>query len=246
VRTMLHQDDLRRVVGRVPKDIRELMKVRRLFIAGGFVRAVIAGEDPNDIDIFGSSVPDLENAASELGTGRQGHRITTTENAITMICPPRVPVQFITRWMYGSAHGLVSSFDFTICQAAIWRDHGAGDWQSMVSLDFYTDLSSRRLRYTAPVREEAPGGSMMRVLKYLRRGYHISPTSLGRVISRLTSGIDDTIRANEVAQRVAPELPVGPQTAEDVIVSRLREVDPLRVIDGVETEESDPDHEEAV
>lgn len=239
MRATLHPDDLRRVVGRLPKDVRELLKGRHLFVAGGFVRAVIAGEEPSDIDIFGNTEPTMKDAAELLVRGRDGCRAHDTDNAKTILCPPRLPVQFITRWMYGSAGQLVSSFDFTVCQAAIWRDFGAGDWQSSVSPDFYTDLASRRLRYTSPEREEEPGGSMMRVLKFLRRGYHISPPSLGGVIARLTEDLLDTAKVNEVIKRIGE---TAPMTAKDVVIARLREVDPLRVIDGVETEEADPDH----
>src|SRR3546814_4873776 len=73
-------------------------------------------------------------------------------------------VQFITRWTFDNAADLVASFDFTVCQAAIWRNR-LGEWKSLISNSFYIDLAGRRLVYTAPEPQEEPGGSMLRVIK---------------------------------------------------------------------------------
>src|SRR3546814_19740900 len=106
-----------------------------------------------------------------------------------------------------------SSDLFTVCQAAVWRTPD-GHWCSTCSDRFYVDLAARWLVYTSPVRDEEAGGSMLRVIKYVKRGYSIQVDSLGRVIDRIVSAVDED-RARDVGRSV-------------VIAGLLREVDPDR------------------
>src|SRR3546814_14358866 len=90
----------------------------------------------------------------------------TTDNAVTLLTSDRMTVQFITRWTFDNAADLVASFDFTVCQAAIWRNR-LGEWKSLISNSFYIDLAGRRLVYTPPEREEEAGGSPLRITTYV-------------------------------------------------------------------------------
>ena len=93
-----------------------------------------------------------------------------------------------------------------------------------MSNGFYPDLAAHRLVYTFPKREEAVGGSILRVRKFLQRGYNIQAWSLAGVISRLLIAVEkDSILAKN-----------GEQGLTKVITGLLREVDPLVVVDGVE------------
>lgn len=219
----LTQNDLHYVVRRLPKDVRELLKTHTLFVGGGFIRETIAGtNDVRDIDLFGPNKEALQAIAALLTTGRKGAAQHKTDNAITVLCPPRMPVQFITRWTFEKAEQLVQSFDFTVCQVAIWFDKPTQTWMSMASPGFYPDLAARRLVYTFPQREEEAGGSMMRAIKFLKRGYTIQVASLGGVIAR-------------VAMKVRNQ----PNTSDEagyarVVTGLLHEVDPLLVVDGLE------------
>jgi len=220
----LTPNDLRYVVTRLPRDIRELLTEHsnNLYLGGGFIRATVAGETPSDIDLFGHDIAVLEAVATVLASRRPGSKVHKTKNAITILSPDRMPVQFITRWTFANAHDLVKSFDFTVCQAAIWRggNKSNSEWHSAIGGGFYVDLAGRRLVYTNPVREEEAGGSMLRVIKYVKRGYSIQVSSLGDVIARLTDKIE-------------PERGHGLPTGQ-IIAGLLREVDPLSVIDGLE------------
>lgn len=214
----LQRHDLQYVLARLPKDVRDMISSNpgRLFLAGGFIRAVIAGEVANDIDLFGFQKQFVETQAECFQKTREGSRIHKTANAITVLSPEgRLPVQFITRWTFAEAEALANSFDFTVCKAVVWYSAEAG-WKSICDDRFYADLAARRLHYTSPVCEEA-GGSMMRAIKYIKRGYTIQPDSLGGVIARL-------------ADKVRPD---GLQDTAKVITGLLREVDPLLVLDGL-------------
>ncbi|MBZ0158438.1 MAG: hypothetical protein K8I29_19745 [Alphaproteobacteria bacterium] len=218
----LIRDDLHFVVSRLPKDIRNVMQKHRIFLAGGFIRATIAGEKPSDIDLFGGLKESLRIIALELSNSRKG-KLHETQNAYTVLAPPRIPVQFITRWLYLSPELLVESFDFTIAQACIWFD--GEKWHSMCSDRFYPDLAARRLYYTAPERHEDAGDSMLRLRKFLSKGYTIQASSMAAVIARLVRGVDFE-HLREIAGK---EAALG-----KALTNLLREVDPLTVIDGIE------------
>lgn len=218
--------DLNYVVQRIPRDIQKLLKdhAGALFVGGGFIRAQIAGETPADIDLFGSDKEFLGTVAAKLFDSRSAEggntRKSSTQNAITVATLGRMPVQFITRWVFPNAEALIASFDFTICRSAIWYDgHG---WKSAIGAGFYQDLSARRLVYTTPVREEEAGGSMMRVIKYLKRGYTVQAPTLGAVMARVMAKVQD---------RPITHTELG---MAQVITGLLREVDPLLVVDGVD------------
>ena len=220
--------DLNFVLRRVPRDVRELIKLRSLFLAGGFIRAVIAGEKASDIDLFGASLESLKLEAMQFAIARQG-RMHETDNALTVLTPGhRLPVQFITKWLYatGEQEKLLAEFDFTIAQSVIWWSKDG--WHSAISEAFYRDLAARRLVYTFPQRAEAAGGSLLRARQFLLRGYNIQAESLAGVISRLVSGVNEGAMGALIAE-------LGIEKARAQVMSGLlREVDPLIVIDGVD------------
>ncbi len=221
----LTQNDLSLVLSRVPSDIRELMKSSHLVLGGGFIRSTIAGEKPNDIDLFGSNWVTMDSLAEQLASRRLG-RVHETDNAFTVLSGGRLPVQFISRWLYPNPEKVVESFDFTVCQAVIFWEVSYS-WRSWIASSFYSDLAARRLVYTSPIRNEDAGGSLMRVRKFLSRGYKIQAGDLAKVVARLVS----KVRMEEVH---------GEEDLARIIASLLREVDPLTVLDGFEIAEESP------
>lgn len=191
----LNKHDLSWCVRRLPKAVRDLMKKKHVVVAGGYIRACIANEKVNDIDMFCASAESAKQSALQL-VGDDEKRLHTTENAIT-IKGMTPSVQFITRWVFDNQEDVIASFDWTICQASFWweresedEDNDKGKWRSHCSDDFYPDLAARRLIYTYPNRVEAPGGSLLRVLKYYQRGYRTTLDSLAGVVARAARGVD--------------------------------------------------------
>jgi hypothetical protein len=205
----LESCDANWVVRRLPKNVRELCERHdsRLIIAGGFIRACIANEQANDIDIFSPSIGLAEEAAKELANGGE---VLTTDNAFTLT-GTKLSVQFIHRWTFDTAEAAIQSFDFTIARAAVYYHDGS--WCSLCDERFYPDLAARRLVYCSPIRNEDAGGSMLRVLKFYQRGYRIPLDSLGAVIARLMMAVKDRDDLGE------------PFIAK-VVTGLLREVDP--------------------
>lgn len=228
----LTQSDLNFVLSRTPKDIVALMKKNpgALFVAGGFIRSTIAGETVSDIDLFGVTKDQLKSIAKDLCLDRKA-RMFETKNAITVLSPPRHPVQFITRWLFETPDELIRSFDFTVCQAVIWAEkhNDAVVFRSMISDMFYVDLAARRLNYTRPKRVEEAGGSLLRAIKFVKKGYSIQTPSLAGLVARVCTSVDwDRINSTHEGD-MSPE-----ERVSFVITGLLRQVDPLTVVDGVD------------
>ena len=238
----LENDDLQYIIARLPAPIRHLLEERgsKLMLGGGFIRACIASEDPSDMDLFSPSEDAAVEASNDLVARLGGEtevlRITTA-NAITIRAKGRsmLPIQFIHRWTFSYPTDMIASFDFTIAKAGVWyfqqmHETIIGDqplpdrseWRSVCDDRFYPDLAAKRLVYTSPVREEEPGGSMLRVIKFLQRGYRIPLESLATVIARLIGKIDEDKLGGAGCPGESSEV-----AKARVIRGLLRDVDPL-------------------
>lgn len=221
--------DLHRVVSFIPLAVRSVMKKDNLYLGGGFIRELISQgpQGVQDIDLFGTVVNLTDGAVDleldELFTRKMPVRKIVTKNATTLLPAVGRPVQFISRWPFKAPKDVAESFDFTVCQAVVFWDESIQKWGSIVNESFYPDLAARRLVYTSPVRIEEAGGSLMRVVKFLKRGYSISPVELGRVVARLVSAHHHMKGVDEV-------------DAARVFSGLLLEVDPLSVVAGLDYE----------
>lgn len=225
----LSKTDLNFILSRCPRDVLKLLRYNpgTLYLAGGFIRSTLAGEKVSDIDLFGGSADDLLRIAKDLTLERKG-RYFKTDNAITVLAPPRIPVQFITRWVFTGPMTCINSFDYTVCQAVIWTElmdiiprETKIIFRSAISPQFYQDLAARRLVYTFPQREEEAGGSFMRMVKFIKKGYNIQAPSMAGVMSRILWKVRDEKMTDE-------------KWMAQVITGLLRQIDPLTVIDGVD------------
>lgn len=183
----LSKYDLDRAISFLPESLVTLMKKKenwnKIFVGGGFLRAIVAGEKINDIDIFVSDKDFAKQVFLEL---KDKYNTVETENAYTI--KSKIPLQIIHRWVFNTVEAVSDSFDFTICCAAIgFNDYAYTDY---CDPDFYQDLAAKRLIYRSPKRNEDAGGSVIRVLKYYQKGYRIPLHSLAAVIARLVVGIN--------------------------------------------------------
>lgn len=208
----LDQQDLRWAIQRLPKNLKEVMKLpewhNAIFVGGGYLRSIVSNEKVNDVDIFVKSKKEAELLAHKLATDKRD--IYQTDNAFTVRGP--VTIQIISRWVFDKLEDVSNSFDFTVCCAVI--GFNGTEYESYCDNRFYIDLAAKRLVYRSPSRNEDAGGSMLRVLKYYQKGYRIPLDSLGAVIARLVKEIrPDTDIRNE-------------EQVGWIITGLLREVDP--------------------
>lgn len=217
----LTRHDLQFCLRRCPKPVLQLLKdnPRRSCIAGGFIRAVIAGETVNDIDIFASSPEHARTMAGILSRwgmpNLEARRIFETDNALT-VRGFRIDPQIVHRWTFEDIVEVISSFDFTIARAMIFWCDRLNMWQGFCDPRFYSDLAAKRLVYCSPERNEDAGGSMLRVLKFYQRGYRMPLDSLAAVMARMIQGV------NKIDRGIMTEKAWSKRMLE-----LLREVDPV-------------------
>jgi hypothetical protein len=240
--------DLQFCLRRAPRVVLTTLKANpdKIFVAGGFIRSVIANEHINDVDMFVGSKEFGKQIADQLAEVAK-RKVHETDNAYTVSVGGTV-VQIIHRWTFDKPADCISSFDFTIAQAAFWFRAGsnegddrvfAANWESICCDRFYSDLAAKRLVYTAPDREEEAGGSFLRLLKFYSRGYRAPLDSVAGVIARMTSSvkweqIDGEDRAAKVINGLLREVDPNTNTTDIAYL-------PAEPVDGVVTEEETED-----
>ena len=214
--TELRLVDRRLVVSRLPDDVVTVIQRHRLFLAGGFVRAMLGEGRASDIDLFGpGGVDGMRPIATAFAEGR-GATLVETERAITVVKPGLLPVQFVTGFPTEDPAKLIAQFDFTVAQVALWFEET--DWKSIASIDFYPDLAARRLVYAGQNAIADVGGSILRMRKFLAAGYSIQVPSLARLVLRMALNV-----------RQFAEAAIEEEMATRVIEGLLREIDPSTV-----------------
>lgn len=229
----LSKFDVNSLVRRLPRRVVRLLveNSEKLFVAGGYVRSVIANEPINDIDLFCGTKELAAILAYKLGKDMK-HTPIETENAFTIPGRGRTSVQFIHRWLFSNPKTCIESFDFTVACAVFWFDQfgnggkedvangGCGRWRSRCDENFYQDLAAKRLVYRSPKRNEEAGGSLLRVLKFYQKGYRMPIDSLAAVVARVAVAVDP--------KQILDGQLVGRNEAQwaKVITGLLHEVDP--------------------
>jgi hypothetical protein len=206
-------EDVRWCVRLLGPKLVETIKKYNLMVAGGFIRAAIAREEPNDIDVFPKGEFDVDvladNVCKELHGWSQHRRDRIkTDNAVTILCN-RIPVQIVHRWKFEDPMQCIESFDYTIARAAIWWN--GTEWQSACDDRFYQDLAAKRLVYCSPRRQEEAGGSMLRLFKFYQKGYRAPLDTITNVSVRWLEGV---------------KLPMGHADFNKVALALLIAVDP--------------------
>lgn len=192
----LDKEDLERVVLTMPETIASRMRMYpQVVLAGGFIRATIAGERPADLDLF---YPRTEKgdmrAREEAQNVLPWSELKGSDRAYTYTPNLRgqtpeefgYPVQIIWRWEFPNAYTLMNSFDFTICKAGVWYDPDKKAWQGACHKQFYTDLAAKRIVYApSAVRPDTERNvvSIARIMKFVSRGYYVSPEQLALVVA---------------------------------------------------------------
>ena len=180
------------VVAALPSVVHDfIVRYHDIWLAGGFVRDVVAGDMPSDIDLWSNDADALRRMARIFAAdfaAQAAARTHITKQAVTVhLASVSHPVQFITRWVYPTPQQLVMSFDYTMCQAAVWYDHDSGRWRGVCHPRFVEHAVHHHLCYTAPERDEEPAGSLARLLKFTRRGHTTSADTVAKVIGRALS-----------------------------------------------------------
>jgi hypothetical protein len=148
-------------------------------VAGGAIRAIFANEQICDIDLYLADFHEIALARTILENSGFVE-IFKTENAITM-SNGKDKVQIITKpeFVGLTNQEIFESFDFTVCMGIL--DLATQEFDFCKS--FFLDLSSKNLAYN--VKGKYPISSLIRVQKYIKKGYYISGIELLKIALRI-------------------------------------------------------------
>ena len=79
----LTENDISKVLRNLPGDVMEFIQENPVYLAGGFIRAVLNNDESQDIDLFTGSRIRVGQFAINMGNA-SGHDVTGTENACTV------------------------------------------------------------------------------------------------------------------------------------------------------------------
>lgn len=182
-------------VSRLPTELRQTMEQEPgpIVVAGGFLRSTITGDEVRDIDVFvGDGLRARVLARRVLAAMKLPAEVYATPNAISLRGTHPM-IQIITRWTYDCLDACLASFDFTIAQAGLMYNRRCEQWDGRCHPRYYEDLAAKRLIYTSPARDEDSGGSMLRLLTFVSRGYGAPLATTAQVVGRVLGSEPDPI-----------------------------------------------------
>jgi hypothetical protein len=154
-------------------------------VAGGFCRDTMTGREPKDVDIFSEDARVAKLAIERFGWATALYSQKTTANAVSFTpvlnVESKPDVQFITRTYYTCPTELIESFDFSVCQVAVYWDQ---KWVGVCTELFWQDIFGEKATYTLPTRDEDPGGSLLRMVKFVGKGYKVTENDIANVTGR--------------------------------------------------------------
>jgi hypothetical protein len=163
------------------------------FVAGGFVRDVVAGRSPRDLDIYArtyESASELERHMRHAGwiLDRMGMVSTSWRDQ-------RGHVVQIIKADLESADECIRRFDLTICCASV----DLRTLETICGVTFVEDLNHKRLIINRPA---FPTDTLRRVARFLGEGYTISSAQLmvlhGCILRELHSHGVNAFRPSEL------------------------------------------------
>ena len=153
------------------------------WVGGGYIRDMILGAKPSDIDVFG---PDQ--SARDSFIKNNGVRVKKSAKFMRTGCwhGTETPVQVIDRDFKDIAD-MISRFDFTVCQFA-W------DGKNVFATErALVDVARRRIQ-VANIQEGFELDSMRRLYKYMGKGFSVCANTLKEVAEALRR---DSVKLDE-------------------------------------------------
>jgi hypothetical protein len=213
----LREKDIERVVAALPDYVVQVMKNDELYLAGGFVRDIIRGAAPHDIDLFGpyDLMANAERRLQDLMP--EGTQIHRTPWAVTFVPPTGLKVQIVTGFPVTHPVDLLDRFNFTVNQATVYWDFDY--WSSECAWDFYPDLAAKRLVY---VNGQTPSGAaktIEKTLVFVSEGWQIDLENMMTVVAAAAitaegGGVVDDLKERLMANARGE----GECTTKDLIV----------------------------
>lgn len=143
-----------------------------VFIAGGAVRDYLAGAEVKDVDLFTTS-KDVEDKL--IAFFKEKGKLLNENSALANYTYKDRWFQVIKNRYYVTPYDVIDSFDFTICQAVVFRHVSieasgpvVGDVDFHCSPTFFQDALAKHLRIN---KITFPLSTLERMQKYIQKGY---------------------------------------------------------------------------
>lgn len=154
----------------------DLEKLEGAIVAGGFIRAYYAGEEPADLDVYFIDKESYEKAIETLEKLHYWNAFQT-DVAVTFFKNKKM-IQLIG-FYFGDPKEIIREFDYTVCSAALSCNFETNTHEVFLHKDFFEHLSGRVLHYTGG--SPLPLSSLKRAFKYIKKGYHICDENIIKI-----------------------------------------------------------------
>jgi hypothetical protein len=152
------------------------------YIAGGAILSRVTKQPVNDYDIYPKSKEAIEDIVYRLVEDNSCFVVNVSDRAITFKSNDiksdkgeRAIIQVMTFDTFETPEKIFNKFDFTVCM-------GAYDYDTKEFIfhdDFFPDVASKTLRFNWNT--SFPLASMLRVQKYVNRGYVIPKSEMTKI-----------------------------------------------------------------
>ena len=182
-------EDVVRVLKALPKEVIQLLENwdTKLAITGGFIRDIVRGEKPNDIDIAAVDDTAAKEAAAVLCKAVDGKTTFARAHTVTGY---HYQIQIFKAFDSTTPQTSYTKHDFTINGAAVWHgdvSKGGYGWMSAHCGYFYPDVAAKRIRVLDV--QQNFGNCVYRMMKLLHRGYHIEPREHAALLINLLEDV---------------------------------------------------------
>ena len=179
-----------RVISQVPEMALFLLKTSHAVLAGGFVRDVLLGLSPKDLDIFCDSANEANLAAYYATLYTPGARVKRSTYARSVELGG-MPVQFVFYREFASAGDLVSQFDFRACAAGVYWSTEREAWQGVCVSGFHEDLANRRLTFLHQPKDAGSLVPLKRALHLVSKGWKLPDESVAGILTHWRPSLAD-------------------------------------------------------
>lgn len=172
-------------------------------VSGSFITNTLRGDRGfgSDIDVFcrmRALIPEvatwyIRKNAEYYASNK--YRSLNTVNGITLCRENDTPIQFVCPHVWADPVDVISAFDFTITQAAVWFDK-QGTWMGTCHDHYYEHIATRRLVLNDK-RSEFTFQSIKRMLKFVRRGCTIEDSEVSVLMRRVYANKDANSAVDE-------------------------------------------------
>lgn len=222
------------VLDALPAGVKVQMQLNqgRTYLAGGFIREIVIGNKPRDIDIFVPNEAEAKRLSAEYADEYPDKKFKPwkSEFAYNFTAKGEFPIQWIFAVRYDPAitweqhqYAVIDSFDFSMSKVAVWFE--SDDWHTFCNENFYEHVENRQLVFEPSYLDQGNLRALKRALKFAARGWTIDDENLATILTTFSP----THTREQVREALYPMYGRKNRTIQEVVVDP--EFDEIRPIE---------------